>query len=148
MASGAAAPAAALPGSPLEWIVGGFAQHTAGNEFVFEVQQDAALLGTPYTVNYAGAGNPAVYEEQAAAYGLSFASVSFSHRSTLAGPLPGRKRPRRAGGSVSGRPAAELLARWHAGNGHRHDLVERHVELWCGVVRRRVVGTSGTTELR
>jgi iron complex outermembrane recepter protein len=73
------------PGGKIDWIVGGFAQHTAGNEFVFEVQQDAALLGTPYTVNYAGAGNPAVYEEQAAAYGLSFASVSFSHRSTLAG---------------------------------------------------------------
>ena len=76
---------ASKPGGRIDWIVGAFAQHTSGNEFVFEVQQGAGLLGTPYTVGYAAAGNPGVYLAQSAAYGLAFASESFAHRSSVAG---------------------------------------------------------------
>ena len=76
---------ASKPGGKIDWIVGAFVQHTAGNEYVFEVQQGASLIGTPYTVGYAAAGNPAVYDAQSAAYGLAFASVSFAHRTSAAG---------------------------------------------------------------
>jgi iron complex outermembrane receptor protein len=76
---------ASKPGGKIDWIVGAFGQHTSGNEFVFEVQQGASLLGTPYTVGYSAAGNGAAYSAQAAAYGLAFASESFAHRSSAAG---------------------------------------------------------------
>jgi len=76
---------ASKPGGRIDWIVGAFGQHTSGNEYVFEVQQGASLIGTPYSIAYSAAGNPAAYEAQSAAYGLAFASVSFAHRSSLAG---------------------------------------------------------------
>ncbi|EGD59646.1 TonB-dependent receptor domain protein [Novosphingobium nitrogenifigens DSM 19370] len=76
---------ASKPGGRFDWIVGLFYQHTSGNENVFETQQGSSLIGTPYTIDYSAAGNPALYLAQQAAYGLSFASVSNAHRNSAAG---------------------------------------------------------------